>query len=426
MNIQNIVSLSLETILTCPYDNNHRFPLREGLSEEALQEVKRDANEAHKSLRERVEKELNAEYKENLAIELQKALEKGEREKEKSLREAHERLAAAKEDKSAIEEVLKSLREELTAQRKEAVQLREKLAESAGRTEVEVAQAIAKYKAEERQRLEQAAHEKANATFELERERLTLVQRQLEQQRDRAMATAEDLRRKLAQGSEQSQGECLEIDVESTLAGMFPSDQVSEVAKGIAGADVILEVRSSDGKRAGGIAVECKYTKSFSQAWIQKAKADQLAVGADIAVIISTVLPEGVSSFAEIGGVWVCSLSCWQAVISALRGQLIALHRTCISNVSKDQKLELLYRYLVGPEFRGRVEFLVSKFSEMKQQLDQEKRALTKHWARREKLIGAVTESVSTVYGDLQGTLGAQSLPEIQALSLEEDTAEEA
>ena len=77
----------------------------------------------------------------------------------------------------------------------------------------------------------------------------------------------------------------------------------------------------------------------------------------------------------------------------------------------KHDTLELLHRYLSGVEFRQRVEAIVDAFTAMRADLDQERRAAERAWARRAKQIDAVTFNVSGMYGDLQGLVPA--LPRI-------------
>ena len=94
------------------------------------------------------------------------------------------------------------------------------------------------------------------------------------------------------------------------------------------------------------------------------------------------------------------------------------------SLAGKDQKMELLYKYLSGPEFKNRVEAIVESFVSMKEDLDAEKRAMDKIWAKREKQIERVIHSTGGMYGDLHGLIGA-SLPQISLLELESSKKED-
>jgi hypothetical protein len=53
--------------------------------------------------------------------------------------------------------------------------------------------------------------------------------------------TIEELKRKAEQGSQQSQGEVLELELEELLRGRFPTDLIEPVCKGELGADVVQQ-----------------------------------------------------------------------------------------------------------------------------------------------------------------------------------------
>jgi hypothetical protein len=78
--------------------------------------------------------------------------------------------------------------------------------------------------------------------------------------------------------------------------------------------------------------------------------------------------------------------------------------------------MELVYEYLTGPRFRHRIEAIVEKFSDMQSDLDKERKATTRLWAKREAQIRGVVEATVGMYGDLQGIAG-KALQEIEALS---------
>jgi hypothetical protein len=116
------------------------------------------------------------------------------------------------------------------------------------------------------------------------------------------------------------------------------------VPKGARGADVLQEVR--DGARTcGRIVWETKNTKHWQPAWLDKLKHDQRAVGANLAVLVSTALPEGTVEFGRIDGVWVASLQAWPALALALREQLVQVAFAHAAADGKHEKMEFLYRW---------------------------------------------------------------------------------
>lgn len=232
-----------------------------------------------------------------------------------------------------------------------------------------------------------------------------------------AQKQIEDLKRRLEQGSQQMQGEVLEIELEETLSREFPIDQITPVPKGINGADIIQRVHDQSGRFCGSIAWESKRTKAWSDGWIQKLKDDQRAIKADLAIIISSVLPEGIVNFGFKDGVYIATPETALNLGKIIRLNLIRLSGLKSLEEGKSEKKEVIYNYLCGSEFRNRVEAIVEASVAAKTMLDREKRAYTKIWAEREKQIERIESNMIGMYGDMQGIAG-QSLPEIKSLEL--------
>ena len=230
----------------------------------------------------------------------------------------------------------------------------------------------------------------------------------------------EAIKRKAEQGSQQLQGESAELDLEDLLKKYFPCDEIIPVAKGVKGADVHQRVQTRDGNYCGMIIWESKYTKNWSDGWKSKLKTDQLNAKADFAVLASDVLPDDVHHFGCVDGIWITRFPYILSLATALREGLVQVELARRSFEGKDQKIDRLYKYLSGLEFRQRVEMVVNTFDAMKKELNGEKRAMTRIWSQREKSIENVTLSVSGMYGDLQGIIGA-ALPSISALELPEE-----
>ena len=228
----------------------------------------------------------------------------------------------------------------------------------------------------------------------------------------------EDLKRKAEQGSQQLQGEAGEEQLESLLRANFPHDEIRAISQGVRGADVQHVVHDGRGRRTGTILWECKNTRNWSDAWIPKLKQDQRSMHADVAVIVSAALPRGCTRFTFIDGVLVTDFGCAGSLAAVLRANLCQLAQARSAAVNKEEKLELLYRYLSGVEFRQRVEAVVEAFTAMRHDLERERRAAERLWAKRARQIDAVTLNVSGMYGDLQGLVPA--LPSIARLELPE------
>ncbi|MBR0831355.1 DUF2130 domain-containing protein [Bradyrhizobium manausense] len=227
----------------------------------------------------------------------------------------------------------------------------------------------------------------------------------------------EELSRKLLQGSQQSQGEVLELELEAELRTAFPGDQFDPVPIGMTGADIAHKVISRSGLVCGTIVWEAKRTKGWNDNWITKLKDDQLTMRAELAVLVTDKMPPDCRHFAQIDNVWVANPQCAVSLAVALRHQLAEVALARKSAIGRGEKLELLHTYLTGAEFRQRVEVIVETFTAMQIDLQEERRAFLRRCTRREKQLNRVIGSTAGLYGDLQGVLGA-SLGSIPSLEL--------
>jgi hypothetical protein len=232
-------------------------------------------------------------------------------------------------------------------------------------------------------------------------------------------ADLEAARRRSELGSQELQGEVLELDIQAALERQFPADRIEPVPKGVRGADIIQVVCNERLEACGAIVWETKNTRHWQPAWLDKLRADQRTVGGSVAVLVSVALPNGLHGFGRIDGVWVCDLKSWLALAVALRDQLIQVAFARIASEGLNDKMELLYSYLAGDEFRQRVETIVEAFTALQAQVHKERRAMERHWAEREKQLQRVIASTAGMYGSLQGIIGT-SLAAIPALEFDD------
>ena len=227
----------------------------------------------------------------------------------------------------------------------------------------------------------------------------------------------EELKRRAEQGSQQLQGEVLELELENLLRTKFPFDAIEPVPKGEFGGDVLHRVIGTGGQASGTILWESKRTKAWSDTWLPKLREDQRTAKAEIAVIVTQTLPKGVETFEMVDGVWVTHPRAALPVAAILRQSLLELALARQSSEGQQTKTEMIYQYLTGPRFRQRVEAIVEAFSTMQEDLDKERKAIMKQWAKRTEQIERVMSATVGMYGDLQGIAG-KSLQEIEGLGL--------
>ena len=227
----------------------------------------------------------------------------------------------------------------------------------------------------------------------------------------------EDLRRRAEQGSQQLQGEALEVELETQLRNRFPRDLIEPVPKGEFGGDVVQGVLASNGQRCGTILWESKRTKSWNYGWLAKLRDDQRTAKAEIALLVSSVLPKGAESFDLVENVWVAEPRFAIPLAVALRQSLIEVAASRKAQEGQQTKTELVYAYLTGPSFKHRIEAIVEKFTDMKADLDRERATMTRLWAKREAQLSGVLDSTAGLYGDLQAIAG-RAMQEIESLDL--------
>ncbi len=230
-----------------------------------------------------------------------------------------------------------------------------------------------------------------------------------------AMKMVEEYKRKLEQGSQQTQGEVMEDELKKILMAEFPYDQISDVPKGIRGADLIQIVKNNLGKECGTILWESKRTKVWTEGWISKLKQDQREIKAELAIIVTQILPQEINSFGISQGIWIVDYKTVIGAAIALRNNLIELFSLRSANKGKEEKKEILWNYLTSVEFKQRVEAIYESYSNLRDELQKEKDWFTKKWAREEKNIGRVKDNLLGMHGDLEGIVG-KTLPELEQL----------
>ena len=228
----------------------------------------------------------------------------------------------------------------------------------------------------------------------------------------------EELQKKAAQGSQQLQGEAMELQLEEALTNRFPLDRIEPIAKGVSGADLRQFVMARSGEEAGSILWELKRTKNWSNDWTSKLKTDQRAAGAEIAILISEARPDGIETFEFHEGVYVAAPRYAVPLALVTRQMLLTVAKTRTAQTGQQDKMAMVYEYLTGSQFQHRVEAICEHFTIMQEELAKERSAMQRIWARREKQIQGVIDNTVGLYGDLEGIAG-RAMPQIDGLELD-------
>lgn len=384
------------------------------------------------SIREDLQKEFQQKVAEQESAFTNKtAALKSEADKLKSEREAldeelNRRLIAEKEEMmmKLQKEVRQQLEVEFKASEEQLVELKNKVSDSRAK-ELELLK-----EKEQLQEEKESMELEVRKQLDIERERIrkeaadqaTEANRLNMAEREKTIQDLQgkisDLKQRAEQGSMQLQGEVLELDLEEKIAAAFPYDEITPISKGVNGADVHQQVRTNLGKECGLIVWETKRTKAWGGKWIAKLKEDMRSARGEVAVLVSQVLPSEVKGFGFVDGVWVCDYASALALATALRQGIVSVAATKMSEEGRQGKKERLYDYLCGTEFRQRVQALVEGFIQLKTDLEAEKKAVTKIWAKRDKQLEGLVGSTALMFGSIQGIAGEEALPDIASLQL--------
>jgi len=377
------IIIQAEEQVVCP-ECNHRFQLTEGISRQAIE---RHAGELERSL---------AEHKKKLEAQV-----------------AAEAKAQFEIERKALNEALSAKDGTLARFRTEELTLRRQLREAEDARKNRDLEYQRKLDAE-RKKIEEQARTAAG-------EEVGRREAQWKAQLESAQREAADLKRKLEQGSQQLQGEALELSLEALLKGAFPLDEILPVPKGVNGADLIQRVRSPSGAHSGyvcgTILWEAKQTKGWQPAWLRKLKDQQREIGAELAVIVTAVMPKDAREpFLREADVWVSRFEAARPLAEALRAMLVEVHRQREANLGRSEKAEVLYNYLCSPQFAQRLKAVYDGITAQRQDLEAEKAAMARIWKKREAQLGRMQDGMLAVVGDLQG-LSDSALPELDAVA---------
>ncbi len=409
----------MATEVKCP-GCGHGFPIGEVMAEEYKSELKREMisykrkkdEEAQKKEEEyqRKQEEFDKKsrqqslvFEERLATEKKQIQQNVEQNLRKTIASDFENQLVLLENarKESDEKLKISRQKELEFLQREN-QLKTKEAEM----EVDLQRKLQEQRGEMAEQIRKQEADK-NSVKETEHQ---LRVKELEKQLDDQKKQADEMKRKLEQGSMQLQGEVQELILEELLRNSFPFDVISEVGKGIRGADCVQTVRNQFGQECGRIIYESKRTKDFGGDWIEKLKKDMRSQGVDVAVLVSQCYPKGMDCFGERDGVWICSFEEAKAVASVLRDGVIRLSNVVKSQENKGDKMHLLYNYLTSSEFSEQWKAVQEGFMSMKQSIQQERNAMEKLWKSREKQLEKVLLNAAFISGSIEGIAGSDQI----------------
>lgn len=299
----------------------------------------------------------------------------------------------------------KKLREEFALQAKDT----EKELVEAKRKEKELQAQILK---EQKEREEQERKIRVEAVRKAEEEQhLKLKEKDLQLEQIRRVN--EDLKRKIEQGSQQRQGEALELDLEEKLRTIFTTDEFLPVPKGVEGGDIWQKVRFK-GKTVGSILWETKRTKAWSNSWTAKLKDDAAKISASEEILVSSVLPNGITSFDRKDGVWITA---YEHAINICRFVRFLITNVASVKSSAGQSQEewgMVRDYLMGDTFKHRMQAHFDGIRALREFLEAEKRSTILKWKKQDAQISKLDNNTVNFYGDLKAIV--PNLPSVKGI----------
>lgn len=418
--------MKTDTQIKCP-NCGTSIDVQDILSHQLEEEIKQKFQSQLADEKKKFEKEF-----ENLT----KAKEVFEEKKKQENEMFQERLEKQlKEDKKVIEEKLKLKFQEEQSEQFDALQkeLNEKSEQikELNRTKAEI-EKLKREKSELKEIAEAEAQKKLNETLLLEKEKIRKVEedknelrfKELQKQLEDQKKLTEEMKRKQEQGSMQLQGEVQELAIEEWLAFQFPLDTIEEIKKGARGGDCIQIVNTRSHQNCGTIYYESKRTKDFQAGWIEKFKGDIREKDANIGVLVTNAMPTGMERVGLREGIWICSFEEFKGLCTVLRDSIIQISNALASQENKGDKMHILYNYLTGNTFRLQIEAIVEGFTQMRTDLESEKRAMQSIWKKREKQIEKVTINTIDMHSSIKGIAG-NAIQSVKLLELPESNMNE-
>lgn len=318
---------------------------------------------------------------------------------------AKEKLENEKKLREEFEEVNKKRSEELEEMKRKEKFLAEKLAQE------QEERKNAEEKIKEEARKEAVAG--AAKENELKQKELEIRMAQILRANEEIKRANEDLKKKLEQGSQQLQGEALELNLEEKLKEMFPNDEFVPIPKGVEGGDIWQKVKFQ-GKIVGSIIWETKRTKSWSKGWLTKLKEDAGKVSATEAIIVSQVLPENSSSFDRIDGVWITTYEHALSICRFVRFLITNVNTAKSSANHTEEEWGRIRDYMMSDNFKHRMQSHFDNVNALRTSLQAEQRATTLRWKKQEDIIKKLDMNTANFYGELKTIV--TNLPELEEI----------
>lgn len=380
-----------EQLITCPHCNK-KFPLSEAMKHEIEEQVKSDHQQ--------VLDELETEHQRQIEIAKKEATQQATAKAKKEVQTEVENL------KNQVKE-FETRSQDFSEKELKFLKREREIADKEKQIELDKQRFINKKTEELQTSIREEVETELKGKLSEKDQKITRLEK-----------LAEELQKKAKQGSSEEQGEAFEQELENILRSCFPTDEFEPIPKGKRGADIIHRVKTENQKHCGTIIWEAKNAENWSEGWIAKLRDDQRQTGGEtVGIIVTKALPKTIKRFGFQDGVWISDFYSIIGLATAIRTKFQELHQTKSAIAGRSSIMDLIYNYVTGTEFKTRIEATGEALKEMKSDIERERTAMEKIWAKREKQLYRIVHNMAGVYGDLTG-LGA-TLQRVQTLELE-------
>lgn len=405
-------------LVKCPHCGNKFSPeeaIQHDLRAQLEKEFEQKLDESSRLLTEKIRAQENEKFQYQL-----KRLEDDRKSKALRLRQLEEKFLSVEEREQQIKEREERVDHEM---KKKLLEREKVIKEHAEKTALDKALLQVREReqklARDRETLDLMLKKRVAEETEKARDEERMKNAELQKKLDDQSRLINEMKRRTEQGSMQTQGEVQELAIEEYLESTFPRDVIEEISKGKRGGDCVHIVRDHYENECGRILYESKRTKHFSYDWIPKIKDDMRLKQADLGVIVTEALPDGMTRFGEVDGIWICSFIEFKALALLFRHNLSRIGEVLAAQENKGEKMQMIYSYVTSNEFRQKLEAAFESYTDMQEDLTKEKVLFTSQWAKREKKLLKAMENLVSLYGDVRGIAGG-AIQEIKALELPE------
>ena len=426
MHIEHELRAEIQKTTREEYDSQIKSIRQEEEEKQEEQKVKIASQREELKLLRKSQLELD-ELKETRDVELAEARAAGEKSYKDQLKaaqaeasKAHTQLEEIKEDyeekiAKARADEQKSAKDELKKALASAKEAESKLEEANEDHEIALKKAKREAARQAKRKMDLQLDELVNERLKEARgdDEIKLEKLRLElERRDKKIQELEE-QRTASHG--ELEGEALEQATEQTLRNLHPLDHIAEVKRGRFGADIEHTVRNNSGATAGKILWECKKHKQWQDGWISTIRKNSIEYGADTMVIVTTTMPDGLETFGEVDGVFVCRYHETAVVSTLLRHAILRVSGERTRELHMQTIQERVLEYVSGPEFSMVMQGVMEAYELFEDDLRKEEQYMKTRWRKRRGYLRNVIESVTSMLGRLE-QLGAGDFDVVESL----------